>query len=394
MADLTSCAYVEQRLIALQGMIGPDIYRRTIDTNAWLKLIKQEAWPEEMGDTISVMVYERSLPANPSVWSDIGQSPTTDPGTHGGTCLPDVQIVPFAQTLRQYNLQQTALESPRLCVNDLRVAFKRKEQLSNMMQVLTENVAYNWSNRYVDEFTRIATHKIIAAAGLPEGSASFPLTQPTSVLTQGILRKYYMKLIRDGGNMVAMSRENGRPVFGLITDSLTSDRLIKQNADIRTDYHYSQKANELLAPLGIERSYNGFFHMIDDFGPRWDFVAGAWVRRYPYVGAAATMGTKQEVADSYNNAAFMDSFIFIDDVYHSVVPAPITSPGGNTKFDPVSYRGDFKWKNIPHEVCNPDGNIGFFRGVFANGSKPIAPYHGYVIRHQRCDDPLDFLACS
>lgn len=396
MADISSCTAIEQQLVSLEGMIGPDIHRRTLDTDAWLKLVKQEPWPDEMGDELSVMVYERSLPANPMTWTNIGQSPMHGGagGDPGGTCLPDTQIIPFAQTLRQYNLQHAALESPRLCINDLRVAFKRKEQLANMMQVLTENTSYAWVERYRDEYVRIATHKIIAAAGLPEGSSSFPLTQPTSQLTQGILRNIYMKLIRDGGNSVPLSRENGRPVFGLMTDSVTSDNLIKLNEAIRTDYRYSTKVNELLAPLGIERSYNGFYHLINDFGPRYDFVSGAWLRRYPYEGVAASFGDGLEISDEYENAEFMDSIIWVEDVYHSVIPAPITSPGGNTKFDAVSYRGDFKWKNIEHEVCNPDKNIGYFRGVFSNGSKPIAPYHGYVVRHRRCEDSLDLLECS
>jgi hypothetical protein len=384
------CAAIEQKLVTESGRIGPDIYRRTLNTSAWLKLIKQEPWPEEMGDTVSVLTYERSLPASPMTWSDVGQSANTA----NGTCVPQAQIVPFAQTLRQYNLQQGALESPRICVNDLRVAFKRKEQLANMMSVLTENSAYTWIERYRDEFTRLATHKMIVAPGLPEGTASFPLTLPTSLLTQGVLKNLYLRLIRDGAGANPLDRENARPVFGLITDSQTSEDIIKRNSDIRTDFHYSARSNELLAPLGVERSYNGFFHLIDDFGPRYDFVSGAWVRRYPYTGSAATKGTKQEIDPLYTNAAYMDSFIFHQDVYRSLVPAPITSAGGSTKFDAVSYRGDFRWRNIPDEVCNPDGNIGYFRGIFANGSKPIFPFFGYVLRHLRCDAPLEFVACS
>lgn len=385
-----ACDNIEQRLITESGRIGPDIYRRSLNTSPWLKLTKQEKFPGEMGDTISVLCYERSLPTTALEWSDIGQST----GQASGTCLPPVAKIEFAQTLRQYNLQHQALESLPICVNDLRVAFKRQEQLSNMMSVLTQNTSYAWIDRYRDEYTRLATHKVIASPGFPEASASFPLTVPTMSLSQGLLKRFYQRLNRDGGGDNPLDRENARPVYGLITDSETSENIIKRNEDIRQDYRWSTKVNELLAPLGIERSYGGFFHMIDDFGPRWDFVGGAWVRRRPYESSATTKGNKWDIAGSYNSAAYMDSFIFHQDVAISLVPEPIGSAGGGTKFDPVSYRGNFTWRNIPEKICNPDGTIGYFRGIFAQGSKPKFPFYGYVIRHLRCDTPIDTILCS
>jgi hypothetical protein len=361
----------------------------------WLKLVKQEEFPEEMGQIISVLTYERSLPAYPLVWQNIGQSPPPPgPGTTGGSCLPPVTEVDYAQTLLQYQLQHTALQSPPLCVNDLRITFQRKEQLTNMMYVLTENSAYAWINRYRDEYTRVANHQIIAAAGFPDGAgAGFPATVPTATLTQGVLRKFYMKLNRDGGSLNPLDRENGRPVYGLITDAETSENLIKQNMNIREDFRFSSRSNELLAPLGVERSYGGFFHIVDDLPARWNFTAGNWVRQYPYVNMAATQGQKAQIDPNYENALYTDSVIFHNDVMMSLVPAPITSPGGNTRFDPVSYRGEFKWLNIPHQTDNPDGTIGFFRAIFAQATKPIIPAFGYVIRHLRCDTFLDMSAC-
>jgi len=381
---------IQEQLILESGRIGPDIYRRTLNMSPWLKLIKQEEFPEEMGQIISVLTYERSLPAYPLGWQNVGIST----GTAGGTCLPPTTEVDYAQTLLQYQLQHMALQSPPLCVNDLRVAFKRKEQLTNMMYVLTENSAYAWINRYRDEYTRIAGHQVIAAAGFPDGAGGgFPTTVPTATLTQGILRKFYMKLNRDGGSLNPLDRENGRPVYGLITDAETSENLIKQNINIREDYRFSSRSNELLAPLGVERSYGGFFHIVDDLPARWDFSAGNWVRRYPYVNSPATQGNKANIDPVYENAQYTDSVIFHNDVMISLVPSPITSPGGNTRFDPVSYRGEFKWLNIPHQTDNPDGTIGFFRAIFMQGTKPVIPAFAYVIRHLRCDTFLDMSAC-
>ena len=66
----------------------------------------------------------------------------------------------------------------------------------------------------------------------------------------------------------------------------------------------------------------------------------------------------------------------------SLIPAPITGAGG-LKFNPVNYKGDFKWTNILSETYNPDGTNGFFRGILASASKPIKTNFGYVILFKR-----------
>lgn len=385
---------IEHLLINESGRIGPDIYRKTLNTSPWLKLVKQDTWPDEMGDTISVLTYERTL-ANSLTWGNVTLNPDPGDGSGPGTCVPAAETVPFAQTLRQYNLQQAALESPALCVNDLRFSLKRKEQLSNMFEILKENTSWAWQERYRDEYTRVSEHKIIANGSLSEDDGSFPLSEPSSRLTQGILDRIYLQLVRDGAGNNPMGRQNGRPEFTIICSPETSDHLLRSDENIRQDYRWNPGVvNELLAPLGVDRSYRGFYHLIDMFPNRYDFVSGAWVKREPYAAVDATKGQKFIVNPAYEAAEYEDTIVFHQEVYTSLIPAPITSPGGNTKFDPVSYRGDFKWLNIPHRTDNPDGTIGFFRGVLSSGTKPIRPEWGYVVRHLRCAPTLGLVACS
>jgi hypothetical protein len=377
---------INNLLVAESNRIGPDIYHKSLNTSPWLKLVKKASWPDEMGTEISVMTYQRSLPANTLSWGNVNFTENN--------CVPTAQVVNFAQTLRTYNLQQTAIESPKLCVNDLRFTMKRKDQLSNIFRILTENTSYAWIERHRDEFTRLAEHKVVATASMPEGTAAFPLSVPTSRLTQGILDRVYMKLIRDGAGNNPFGRENGRPQFAVITSSEQSNSVILDNEKVREDYRYSTKVSELLAPLGVERSYKGFYHLIDDFAPRWNFTNGAWVRVLPYSPVATTKGNKWDINPAYETALYEDTFVFHMDVMETLIPAPITSPGGNTKFDPVSYMGDFKWRNILDAVTNPDGTIGYFRAILSSGSKPVFPEWGYVIRTLRCDSNLGLLACS
>jgi hypothetical protein len=380
---------IDNLLVTLSGLIGPTIHRKSLNTSPWLKLVKKDVWPDEMGDIISVLTYERSLPTTTQQWNTV----TYNNGT-GSNCLPAAQLVEFGSTQRTYNLQQSALESPPICVNDLRFSIKRKEQLANIKGVLTENTAYSWIQRFRDEFIRLAEHKVVADASLTEGTASFPLIEPTSILTQGMLDRFYMKLIRDGAGNNPLGVKNGGPEFAIIASPETSEMLIREASQTRDDFHYTNRANELLAPLGVERSYKGFYHLQDAFAPRFDFVGGAWIERPPYVATAATKGNKWVVNSAYESAVYEDTVIFHTDVFTSLAPKPITAPGGDTKFDPHTYMGEFKWLNILNAETNPDGTIGYFRGVFSSGSKPVRPEWGYVIRHQRCDTPLNSQTCS
>jgi len=391
---------IDKILEAEAGRIGPDIHRKVLDTSVWLKLTKQESWPDEMGETISVLTYGRSLPTVSdnsgditSKWSNVSfNTVVADPSN----CVPQASVIEFTHYLRTYNLQQNALESPPLCINDLRYSFKRKEQLSNIFDILTENVAYSWKERYRNEYVRLAENKGIAdhsnltfATTMPA-----PASAPTATLTQAMLDKVYLRLVRDGAGLNPLGRADGRPEFGVILGSEASMNLIRDNdGNVRYDFRYSTRANELLAPLGIDRSYRGFYHMVDDFAPRYNYVqdtnsvtAGnqpGWTRVYPYIKDTSDADRGWIVNPAYETAEFEDAIVYHRDVFVSMVPKPITAPGGNTKFDPVIYKGDFRWLNIQDRVLNPDKTIGYFRAVMSNGSKPLKPEYGYVIRFKR-----------
>jgi len=399
---------VEQLLIKESGRIGPDIYRKTVDQSPWLKLVKQDAWPDEMGDTVSVLVYERSLPYNSdgtikTNWTQLQSSATyTTGGTGNGNAIandsPVNSTIQFGQTLRNYNLEHTALNSPDISLNDLRFPLKRKEQLSNIMSILTESTSEVWIQRYRDEYTRVAQNKVTAKidGASPLGvtvqtNGSFAAPSGTAAdnleLTQGILDRIYLNLIRDGAGANAYDRVNGAPVFLAIMSPEASDALIRANADIRQDFRWSNRVNELLAPLGVTRTYRNFHHLIDPFPARYDYSGGAWVRRRPFVAAANDLGNsrqgfKYELNADYMNAAYEDTIIFVPEVFTSLVPKPLSAAGA-MEFSPQNYRGEFTWRNIPDRTNNPDGTIGFFRAIFASGSKPVHPQQGYVIRHKR-----------
>jgi hypothetical protein len=229
-----------------------------------------------------------------------------------------------------------------------------------------------------------------------------------SRLTQGLLDRIYMQLVRDGAGINPMGRENGRPVFTIITSAESSDKIIRES-EIRDDFRYSPQVSELLKPLGVERSYRGFYHLIDPFPKRYTYNSAytgtgtggdmaQWVEVPAYKIDASWTGkvgsnSRYIVNEDYETAEYEDTIVFHTDVMESLIPTPIANAGSGVKFNPLTYRGKFDFLNIKDRVENPDGSWGYFRGVLANAAKPMKPQWGYVIRHKRCD-PLTKLDCA
>ena len=407
--------------------IGQDIHRRTLHVSPWMDLIKQSAFPDGMGYTLGTLIYDRALPtttANGSTlfgtsWTEVGGDTsesllTTSTLNQIITGSQDTNIGPadgkafisFARQLKQYSLKRAVVESPRINVEDLRFAAYRQEQLRAVMDALTDSTKYTWEERYRDEYDKLCANIVpCLSTGTPfvtiidqsagtrkEGIAtvSVDLTNdfvsggssddytPTANISNKILDSIYFRLVRAGAGTNAYGRENARPVFALVCSSEASYAL-QTEAGFRDDVRYNNaKVSDLIAPLGVEKSFRGFYHLIDDLAPRFTVSSGALTRVSPY---SATSGVISINTD-YETADFEAAYILHQDVMESQIPEPITGSNGLT-FDPVNYRGKFAWKNIPSVDLNPDGTIGFFRGVLASASKPIKTEFGYVILFKR-----------
>jgi hypothetical protein len=400
--------------------IGQDIHRRTLHTTPWMDLLKQTAFPAGMGYTLGTLVYDRALPRTSSDgtalglnWTEVGASEAASLATDSTVeqiliGAKDRNIGPqtgksfisFARQLKQYSLKRAVVESPRINVEDLRFAAYRQEQLRAVMDALTESTRYSWEERNRDEYDRVCANVFVCKTGSTlissgkEGTATVDAVSvaaaPTANISNKILDSIYFRLVRGGAGANAYGRENARPVFGLVCSSEASYKLISE-AGVRDDYRYNNaKVGELIAPLGIERSHRGFYHLVDDLAPRFaadtdtdgvgaDTADGTLNRVFPYTASATGVITPN--AD-YETAPYEAAYVLHQDVMESQIPEPITGASGLT-FDPLNYRGKFDWKNIPSVDLNPDGTIGFFRGVLASATKPIKTEFGYVVIFKR-----------
>jgi hypothetical protein len=413
--------------------IGQDVYKRTLHTSPWMDLVKQSAFPEGMGYQLTTLVYDRTIPATATsgsgvqgvTWSNLGtlnassnafnasqlDQPLKDAaddvqGGRGTGASDKRSYVQFSKQLKQYSISRAVIESPRISLEDLRFAAHRQEQLRAILDVLTESSRYTWENRYRDEYEKVAANLVpCLASGTPivtvidqsattlfEGkqiaevdftndfvsSGSSDDYTPTANVSNKILDTLYFQLVRKGASAESYGKENGRPVFAVVLSSEASYAL-QTEAGFRDDVRYNNaKVSELIAPLGVEKSFRGFYHLIDDLAPRFTIASGAVTRVQPYT---VTNGITSYNA-AYDSADYEAAYIIHPQVMESQIPNPMSGSNGLT-FNPVNYRGDFKWTNILNEITNPDGTTGFFRGILASATKPIKTELGYAILFKR-----------
>jgi hypothetical protein len=413
--------------------IGQDVYKRTIHTSPWMDLIKQSAFPEGMGYQLTTLVYDRTIPATATsgsgvqgvTWSDLGtlntaanafstsdlNQPLRDAadnvqGGRGSSATDRRSYVQFSKQLKQYGISRAVIESPRISLEDLRFAAHRQEQLRAILDVLTESSRYTWENRYRDEYEKTAANLVpCLSTGTPivttidqstgalfEGAqlAGLDLNNdfvasgvdidytPSANISNKILDTLYFQLVRRGASAESYGKENGRPVFAVVLSSEASYAL-QTEAGFRDDVRYNNsKVSDLIAPLGVEKSFRGFYHLVDDLAPRFTVAGGITTRVQPYT---VTNGITSYNA-AYDTADFEAAYIIHPHVMESQIPNPMSGSNGLT-FNPVNYRGDFKWTNILNEITNPDGTTGFFRGILASATKPIKTELGYVILFRR-----------
>jgi len=400
--------------------INQDVYTRTLHTSAWMDLMKQTAFPDGMGYQLSTLVYDRAIPTTDSAgdtagvnWSALGTLnaaanafDTSDLGQPLKDAADDVQggrgtgaadnrsYVQFSKQLKKYNIDRAVIESPRISLEDLRFAAHRQEQLRAIMDNMAESSRYTWENRYRDEFSKVSDSYIGAVAsgtaiqsgfegteltGTVDLGTAGSFTVPTSNISNALLDKSYFNLVRKGAGSEAYGRENGRPVFGLVLSSEASYQL-QTEAGFRDDVRYNNsKVSDLIAPLGVEKSFRGFYHLVDDLAPRFTLANTDQITRVlPYTVSSGVTTPNS----AYDSAEYEAAFVIHPHVCESQIPNPFSGAQG-ISFDPVSYRGDFKWTNIPNEITNPEGTIGFFRGVLASATKPIKTDFGFVILFKR-----------
>ena len=400
-----ACSTVNDLFQRETNRFSVDVHERYSVDGPWGRLVRVGKFPLGMGTTLTEVTIERVLSGNfENSWSDIGLSMGTSAGNYAGAgtgaCAPTPTSLDFGQTQRTWNLQMQSYVTPCICLDDLKTSFQIEGQISKTVEQLTQLTKTVLDNRRRSEYLRIVD-KISSGRPTAYGSGTLntcksgaPIDVPLAQLSQDNLDVLRVQLIRDGAGHNALGKENGAPVLGLITSPETSRQLLRNNAELRTDLRYATPS-ELIAPLGVDRSYGGFYHMVDFEVPRFTFASNTWTQVYPFTREAATNGYRWVPNTNYNTAPYEVSFIFHPDVYEEAVQQVGPNiPGAAFDDYPYYYSGQFFWLNIRDAVNNPLGKIGRWMGIWQSGSRPISPYLGRAILHLRCPNDQGFVACS
>lgn len=402
-----ACTTLENLFIDHAMLIRNDTVKSIQDSDFYVKTLAKEAWLDGNGYQYSYPIYERSLVTKAVTDADFFVSfATLDETPNGNNNLPTTgacavtghNIESFGVTLETVVLKKAAINSPDICLDDLKFQWQVMDQIKNTTRVMAENSKWVWSNTYQDEYSAACANKI--TAGVDGIDDSFDAsTPPTSVLTFGLLEEVHQELGYNGGSINPSGRvEDSTPVYTAVGSTYTFNDLKRLSDNNRNDFRYSSSGGGAMQNVMFEvglggKVYNGFKFAAVQFPPRFD-IDSVYVRRYPYASASATRGKKWEVDALYKNADYEDTAIYHADVMKILVPKPGVSAAGLSYQQSYSWAGEFVWRNIPDRDCNIDGNIGFFRALFAYGVKLERPDLGFVIRHLRCDRDLDLSGCS
>ena len=281
---------VQDFLVEQSPIIGTDINQKLMEQpTPWISLYKQEFWDDEKSSTQQTFQFDRAMIAGDAdevewadVTGDITGGPTaanhSDVTTDG---VPPADTIQFGQTLRSYHLQHKAIWGPPMNTNQLRDKFERVKQMGACVKALADQARETWIDRKRREYTRVSDKLVVLDSAFnlntnAYGTMAFPVPTTThtdsSILTNGFTDSIYEYLNLNGGARGAMGMAENRPVYGLVTSSRQSRRLIMADPDIREDFRYSNQNEKLLAPMGVKWNYNGFTHIIDDKTNRWEYM--------------------------------------------------------------------------------------------------------------------------
>jgi hypothetical protein len=358
-----------------------------------------------MGTTLRELTVERVLSGSfENNWSSVGTGNAWNSTVSGASagCIPNPTNLNFGQSYVTWNLQTQTYQTPCICLDDLKTSFEIERQVGKTVEQLTQLTRTVLDNRRRSEYLRLVpkmttgsfteynsygSNSIGTVSGdnwLNYANAGSAIPVPSLQLNQNFLDVIRVGLIRDGAGHNPLGRENGAAVLGLITSAETSRQLLRNDDALRQDIRYATPS-ELVAPLGVDRSYGGYYHLVDFEVPRYTYTSGTFKQVYPFVQIAATSGYRWVPNQAYEEAPYEAAYVFHPDVYEEAVQQVGPNiPGAPFDDYPYYYSGQFFWLNIRNADNNPLGKIGRWLAVFQSGSRPLQPWLGRVVIHKRC----------
>ena len=387
------CDTVNSYLQKQSGLISGDIARRGRFTSPWNAVLEKDFFPDESGHTVSRVVYQRTIPTVGvgAGWNTVAGSTSLATST---ACAPVAATLSSRTVLQTSQLAEYVVDSDLLCITDARAAVKFKAQVAAIKNNFEKNVIDIWEDRNRDQYTSLLPDEnrfVFGAGQLLAGYGGEFLAQPaTSAIHQDVLDQLRWRMVHDGaGEEGAYGVVDGQPIFVVIMSSEQQRELIKGSASVREDYRYADP-KELLKPFGIKRVYSGFYHLIDDKAPRYNYVAGEYVRVPFYTEDADGVAI---VNPDYHDALYEKVIIYHPKVCKCLMQKPLSDMGSGASVKAWNYAGEVQWINEYDRTCNKYMDTGYWSARLRAAYQPQIPEYGYEIMVLRCANAYGTTEC-
>lgn len=395
--------------------LGPDVARTASYRSIWLNVNPVGTFKKNAGTNMSVFAIGNVEPTDDSgIWPAIDMNPLSEGAeTPTQLCTNDWNDVEWGFDEATYGPEGIQLRGPVVCKKDLEFSHDPDTFLAGYVQEIAK-----YAKRVVElnlEAHHIALSKKAIAVADFEGSISEQesingLDCADCELTQEMLEIVAQYLIEDGAttpdsNGFVTWEDNG-PIFSLAIGMNQSQRLLRQNSELRQDYRYADP-NTLIARIGANRVIGNFRHMITHFPRRYTCSGGTYTivpRKIDASGPdAPTKGTKQITNPAWRAAPYEGADVLSPWLFTREIVAPTNSAGG-VSFDPTNYMGNwdfvtgaYKWTS--GATCDdPLGEQGRHFAQLRHGIKPnlAARYkYGWHIIFKRCvGNDVECTTCS
>lgn len=391
-----ACADIFQALKMVSESLGKDVHRKALNKSVWMNAVPKGVYPLGKGLTQTTFAIENSMPVNDELaWEQI--SNTAASGVAGidtaasGLCQPTWNDVEWGFSEQTYSPERIAVRGPQICQSNLKYRYNVDVFMRAYLEEITKHSKRILENKIQNEYMKHARKVTLsgtAAAGdealndtAVDNSKEFSADTlaDTVALAPGHLDQLAIKLIESGAtegdsNGWIELGSNG-PVFPLIIGMEASNKLLKADPNVRTDYRESSKSNELLARLGADRVTGNFRHIVITNPARYvrhGYGGGSADGTYDRVseheaiaagdmakGTGTKLNTKYVSKDISDGGGVYEAAIALVPSVMKQLVVPSTTPGG-LAFSPENYSGDWQ----------------FITGGYKTGS-------------QQCDDPLE-----
>lgn len=413
--------------------LGPTLYRRASWQSPIFSMVPREEFPGYATEGNSVFTIERTEPsAEDETWIRVVS--VQDQGEGAGPCDRTFNNSTVGYTKWVYKPEKYSMRGILICRNDLPLNWNTREFWDGYFTQLEHRGAKSLVNRVVNAMMHFVPKAAATAPAdfawvewdqglLPLGGTATPtpdltvLPTPAEVdyceLTQDMLDNAALNMIYAGATEPDSEGwiqlgPNG-PVFPLYIGPEISQRIFKNNTELRLDVDLAfasrEDVNPLLKRVGASQVLKNFRHVINLFPPRWAWDAQfGWVRVNAFTSAAATKGTKYvinpvwlstdetfSIAGLPNGAPYEAAIIPSPWVMHDQIMRPI-SEMRNAKWSPVDWMGQWIFATgtdaLNSADCgtnvDPFHDYGRHFGQYWHALKPIHPEYGRMILFKRC----------